>query len=264
MQNEKDFRNVPLKRVGIKNLSWPVKVLVKGGGYQHTVAQVSCSVDLHRDKRGIHMSRFIEVLNRLEAITPNVFETILDDLMETLEARRAHFEITFPYFVSKESPVTKKASLLKVDCVVEAEKGEVFSFRIGVKVPVHTLCPCSKEISTYGAHNQRAIVEIYVATRKFVWFEDLVEVAEKNASSPLFTLLKRPDEKFVTEHAYENPKFVEDVVRDIALELEKDKRISWYKVLVTSFESIHNHDAFACVEKGDFALGGDVSQTWST
>ncbi|MCD6551393.1 GTP cyclohydrolase FolE2 [Thermotoga sp.] len=256
VQNEKDPRMVPLKKVGIKDLSWPLKILLKGDGYQPTVAQISCSVDLHREKRGIHMSRFIEVLNRLEAITPHTFEKVLDDLIVTMEAKRAHLEIHFPYFIWKESPITRKVSPLKVDCFVEAEKEKNFSFKIGVRVPVHNLCPCSKEISDYGAHNQRAFVEISVKTRKFIWFEDLVKIAEKNASVPLYTLLKRPDEKFITEKAYENPKFVEDVARDVALDLEKDPRISWYKVYVESMESIHNHNAFACVEKGDFVPEG--------
>ncbi|PLV58662.1 GTP cyclohydrolase FolE2 [Thermotoga sp. KOL6] len=256
VQNEKDHRMVPLKKVGIKDLNWPLKVLLKNNGYQSTVAHINCSVDLHREKRGIHMSRFIEVLNKMEMITPHVFEEILDDLIVTMEAKRAHLEIHFPYFVWKESPVTRKMSPLKVDCFVEAERSKTFSFKIGVKVPVHTLCPCSKEISDHGAHNQRAFVEIQVKTKKFIWFEDLVEIAERNASSPLYTLLKRPDEKFVTERAYENPKFVEDVARDVALELERDNRIAWYRVYVESMESIHNHNAFACVEKGDFILEG--------
>ncbi|KUK23189.1 MAG: GTP cyclohydrolase folE2 [Thermotoga petrophila] len=256
VQNEKDPRMVPLKKVGIKDLHWPLKVILKEDGYQSTVAQISCSVDLHREKRGIHMSRFIEVLNKLEVITPQIFEEILDDLIEIMEAKRAHLEIHFPYFIWKESPVSRKKSPLKVDCFVEAEKEKNFSFKIGVRTPVHTLCPCSKEISDYGAHNQRAFVEITVKTRKFIWFEDLVEIAEKNASSPLYTLLKRPDEKFVTEKAYENPRFVEDVARDVALELEKDPRITWYRVYVESMESIHNHNAFACLEKEDFVLEG--------
>ncbi|PLV57677.1 GTP cyclohydrolase FolE2 [Thermotoga sp. SG1] len=256
VQNEKDPRMVPLKKVGIKDLSWPLKVLLKNDGYQPTVAKITCSVDLHREKRGIHMSRFIEVLNKLETITPDVFEEILDDLIEIMEAKRAHLEIHFPYFVWKESPVSKKRSPLSIECFVEAEKDEDFSFKIGVRVPVHTLCPCSKEISDYGAHNQRAFVGIHVKTRKFIWFEDLVEIAERNASSPLYTLLKRIDEKFVTEKAYENPRFVEDVARDVALDLEKDTRIAWYRVYVESMESIHNHNAFACVEKGDFVLEG--------
>ncbi|ADL07344.1 GTP cyclohydrolase FolE2 [Thermosediminibacter oceani] len=250
VQSERDERRVPLKKVGVKNIEWPLKVLDKSKGYQHTVARMSLSVDLKHYIRGTHMSRFVEVLNDLEMLSPKALDDILTDIKERLKAENSHLEISFPYFIWKVSPVSGLESPLKIEAMIEAEKRVEPVITMGVRVPVHTLCPCSKEISENGAHNQRAVVEIYVRSREMIWFEDLVEIAEKNASCPIYTLLKRPDEKFVTEMAYKNAKFVEDVTRDVALELERDERIEWYRVQVTSFESIHNHDAFACVEKG--------------
>ncbi|MCG0275193.1 MAG: GTP cyclohydrolase FolE2 [Thermosediminibacteraceae bacterium] len=250
VQSERDERNVPLKKVGVKNIEWPLKVLDKTRGYQYTVAKISLSVDLKHDVRGTHMSRFVEVLNNLEMLNPSALEEILTSIKGKLQAERSHLEMRFPYFLWKVSPVSGLSSPLKIEAVIEAEKGVESTIIMGVKVPVHTLCPCSKEISENGAHNQRAMVEIYVRSKKMIWFEYLSEIAERSASCPIYTLLKRPDEKFVTEMAYKNAKFVEDVTRDVALELEKDDSIEWYKVQVTSFESIHNHDAFACVEKG--------------
>lgn len=250
VQSEKDERRLPLKKVGIKNIEWPLKVLDKTKGHQYTVAKISLSVDLRHDIRGTHMSRFVEVLNNFKMLSPAALVEILAEIKDKLQAEKSYLNICFPYFLWKESPVSRLSSPLKIQAVIEAESSMMSTITMGVQVPVHTLCPCSKEISEKGAHNQRAIVEIYVRSKKMIWFEDLAEIAERSASSPIYALLKRPDEKFVTEMAYNNAKFVEDVTRDVALELEKDKRIEWYKVQVTSFESIHNHDAFACVEKG--------------
>jgi len=250
VQSEIDERNVPLKKVGVKNLEWPLKVLDKKKGYQYTVAKMSLSADLRHDQRGTHMSRFVEVLKDFEMLSPKALEKILCDIKERLRAESSHIEITFPYFIWKHSPVSGNMSPLKIEAMIKAEKNYESTIIVGVKVPIHILCPCSKEISDVGAHNQRAVVEILVRSKRMIWFEHLVEISEKSASCPIYTLLKRPDEKFITERAYENPKFVEDVVRDIALELERDGRIEWYRVEVTSFESIHNHEAFACVEKG--------------
>jgi GTP cyclohydrolase I len=250
VQSERDERMVPLKKVGVKNIEWPLKILSRQKGYQYTVAKMSLSVNLKHDLRGTHMSRFIEVLNNFEMLHPKALEDVLTHMKERLQAESSHIEITMPYFIWKASPVSGSTSPFKIEAIIKAEKGTHSSITMGVKVPVHTLCPCSKEISEAGAHNQRAIVEIQVRSKKMIWFEYLVEIAEKSASCPIYTLLKRPDEKFVTETAYRNPRFVEDVTRDVALELEKDNRIEWYRVEVTSFESIHNHEAFACVEKG--------------
>lgn len=250
IQSEKDNRGIPLKKVGIKNISWPLKVMTKDGGFQNTVANIDISVDLRDDLRGTHMSRFVEVLNEIDKVSPEKLEEILNMVKARLKAENSHIKLVFPYFIYKQTPISKIDVPNKVECIIEAELNEKIDMIVGVKVPIHTLCPCSKEISDFGAHNQRAIAEIYVRSRKIVWFEELTELAEISASAPIYPLLKRSDEKYITEHAYQNPKFVEDVVRDIVIELEKDRRIVWYKVEVTSFESIHNHEAFACVEKG--------------
>jgi len=259
VQSERDERKVPLKKVGIKNLEWPLKVLDKARGHQYTVARISLSVDLRHDVRGTHMSRFVEVVNGLKILSPSAIEEILSEVKEKLHAEKSYLKMHFPYFLWKESPVSRISSPLKIQALIKAESGLENDITMGVKVPVQTLCPCSREISEYGAHNQRAEVEILVRSKKMIWFEDLAAIAEKSASCPIYTLLKRPDEKFVTETAYGNAKFVEDVTRDAALELERDERIEWYRVQVTSFESIHNHDAFAYVEKGWIqSVAGDI------
>jgi GTP cyclohydrolase I len=250
VQSEQDQRNIPLKHAGIKNLRWPVTLKDKEQGEQHTVAQVSLSVDLPHDLRGTHMSRFVEVLQQLGTLSPDNLEGVLDSLKEHLQAEKAFLELRFPYFISKQAPVSGMRSLMDLDCVYQASKSDKFNLKVSVRVPIQTLCPCSKEISDFGAHNQRAYAEIEVVLAGFVWIEELAQIADAGASAPIYGLLKRPDEKFVTETAYQNPRFVEDAVREIALRLEKDKRIAWYKVTVESMESIHNHSAFACVEKG--------------
>ncbi len=178
------------------------------------------------------------------------FKLMLDEMVERLEAQSGHIEMTFPYFVNKAAPISKVRSVMdyEVTFVGEIDKGEK-CFKMKVVVPVTSLCPCSKRISDYGAHNQRSHVTITARTKGFVWIEELVDYAEKHASSELYGLLKRPDEKFVTERAYDNPKFVEDMVRDIAAELNRDKRIEWYQVESENFESIHNHSAYALIEK---------------
>lgn len=250
VQSERDERNVPLKHVGIKNLKYPVVVLDKKNKNQHTIAEINMYVDLPKDFRGTHMSRFLEVLNKFHLkIDPKNIKAILDDLKKTLKAQSASIEIMFPYFLQKKAPVTKIESYMEYKCGFKAyDTNEECEFYIVVEVPIQTLCPCSKEISKYNAHNQRALARIEVETSELIWFEDLIELAESSASIPLFTLLKRPDEKYVTEKAYENPKFVEDVARDIALSLKENKKIRWFKVEVESFESIHNHNAYACVD----------------
>ncbi|SKB00223.1 GTP cyclohydrolase I [Caloramator quimbayensis] len=251
VQSEKDFRNVSLKKVGINGLKWPIVVKEKSGGVQNTISQMALSVDLPADIRGTHMSRFVELVNDLKEITPKEIEKALDNLKEKLGAKTAHLKIDFDYFIKKPSPVTGIVSPYDVKCSFDAEKGEDFIFIMEVFVPVSTLCPCSKEISEFGAHNQRAVVNISIYSKKLIWIEDLVKVAEESASSPVFSLLKRKDEKFVTERAYLNPRFVEDVVRETAIRLDDMKEILWYRVHVESMESIHNHNAFACTEKGE-------------
>ncbi|SEF94293.1 GTP cyclohydrolase I [Caloramator fervidus] len=251
VQSEKDFRNVPLKKVGISKLKWPIIVKEKEGGIQHTIADMTLSVDLPADIRGTHMSRFVELVHELKEITPKEIERALDRLKEKLSAKTAHIKIDFDYFIKKPSPVTGIVSPNDVKCSFDAEKSDTYRFFMEVSVPVVTLCPCSKEISEFGAHNQRAVVNIKIYTKKLIWIEDIVAIAEESASCPVFSLLKRKDEKYVTERAYLNPRFVEDVVREVALRLDSNKDILWYRVYVESIESIHNHNAFACTEKGE-------------
>ena len=250
VQSEQDGRNIPLKHVGIKDLRWPLVLRDRQKGEQHTVATVSLAVDLPRDLRGTHMSRFVQCLQKLEIVHPSAMEQVLDDLKESLQADRAFLQLEFPYFIEKKAPVSGLTSLMDLNCVYTMEKGERFSLKVKVRVPIQTLCPCSKKISDFGAHNQRAVASMEIEANEFVWLEELAEIADGGASAPVYGLLKRPDEKFVTEQAYDNPRFVEDAVREIALLLEKDPRITWYKAMVESYESIHNHNAYACVEKG--------------
>lgn len=250
VQSEKDYRNIGLKKVGINNLKWPVAVMDKSEGIQHTIATISVSVDLPRDVRGTHMSRFVEIVSQMKSINPKDLEIMLEELRKKLDAGVAHCIIDFDYFIKKPSPVTGIVSPYDVRCRFEGEKSDDFKFVMGVKVPVSTLCPCSKEISDFGAHNQRALIDINVDTKKLIWIEEIVNIAEESGSAPIYSLLKRKDEKWVTEQAYLNPRFVEDVVREAAVRLEGNPDIEWYSVGVESIESIHNHNAFAYTEKG--------------
>lgn len=251
VQSEKDLRRIPLKHVGIKDLRWPIELRDKTCGTQHSVARVMLAVDLPHDMRGTHMSRFVECLRTLGPVSLGEIEGILDKLKEHLQAEKAFMQLEFPYFITKAAPVSGMTAPMDMDCVYKAEKGEKFKLRITAVVPVQTLCPCSKEISDYGAHNQRAWAKIEIVAKEMVWLEELAQMADEAASAPVYGLLKRPDEKYVTEHAYENPRFVEDAVRELALLLDEDKRITWYRAEVESQESIHNHNAFAVVEKGE-------------
>jgi len=249
VQKQEDTREVPLKKVGIKDLKWPIKVMDKEQGIQHTVGKLTLSVDLPAEQRGTHMSRFVEIANSMDSLNPKYLEELLEKMKGRLGGMVAHCKIEFDYFVRKASPVTGIVAPYDVSCAFEAELGDKFEFLMRVDVPVSTLCPCSKEISEFGAHNQRAIVSMVVSMNKLIWIEDLVKVAEDSASSPIYSLLKREDEKYVTEAAYLNPRFVEDVVREAALKLENLDGINWYSVNVESIESIHNHNAFAYTEK---------------
>ena len=251
VQGQVDQRHIALKQVGIRDIRWPITLKDPHKGVQHSVAVISLGVNLPHEQRGTHMSRFVECLKEMGPIHPHDLEIVLDGLKEKLGAKKAMLDMRFPYFIEKKAPVSGKTGYLDISCHYHAEKGETFHLDVGVIVPIHTLCPCSKEISKYGAHNQRARAKITIRSTKPVWIEELVEMAEASASSPIFSLLKRPDEKFVTEEAYENPRFVEDAAREIALRLNQDERIDWYRVTVESEESIHNHNAFACVEKED-------------
>jgi GTP cyclohydrolase I len=250
VQNQKDLRNLPVDRVGVKNLSYPITVLDRVNRVQHTVARVDMDVNLPHHFRGTHMSRFIEILNaHHRELHIDKIGTILQQMKDRLQAEEARMEIRFPYFLEKQAPVSKAKSLMEYQCLYRGILIRKPDFILGVDVPVSTLCPCSKEMSAQGAHNQRSVVRIRVRTRTFVWIEELVEYAEQSASSPLYALLKREDEKAVTEQAYAKPMFVEDMVRDVALRLERDERIAWYAVESENMESIHNHEAYARIEK---------------
>ena len=252
VQKETDSRNIQIDRVGVRGVSYPVILMDKDNKIQNTIADVSMSVMLPREYRGTHMSRFIETLEEYHGrVSPSNLEAFTKRLCEKLNASESSVSFEFPYYFRKKAPVSKIESFSKCDITLEAEYEEAgkFDMTMCVKLNIQTLCPCSKEISKYGAHNQRALVSLKVRCEGLVWFEDLIEMIESSASAPLFTLLKREDEKFITESAYENPKFVEDVIRDLAVKLDNDDRILWYSARVTSSESIHNHDAFAEIER---------------
>ncbi|HEX7810986.1 MAG TPA: GTP cyclohydrolase FolE2 [Burkholderiales bacterium] len=251
VQSSADTRHLAIDKVGIKAIRHPVRVADKSGGVQHTIATFNMYVGLPHNFKGTHMSRFVEILNAHEGeISVESFEGMLRDMVKRLEAEFGHIEMTFPYFINKSAPVSGVKSLLdyEVTFVGEVRNGE-YGFSMKVVVPVTSLCPCSKKISDYGAHNQRSHVTITARTSEHVWIEEIVRMAEEQASCELYGLLKRPDEKYVTERAYDNPKFVEDLVRDVATVLNKDKRIEGYVVESENFESIHNHSAYALIEK---------------
>lgn len=251
VQNTPDVRHLAIDKVGIKSIRHPVKVKDKTGGVQHTVAMFNMYVHLPHNFKGTHMSRFVEILNMNEReISIENFESILREMVKRLEANSGHIEMTFPYFISKAAPISGVKSLLdyEVTFIGEIKDGE-YSITVKVLVPVTSLCPCSKKISDYGAHNQRSHVTITARINDFIWVEDLIRIVETQASSELYGLLKRPDEKFVTEHAYDNPKFVEDMVRDVAAQLNLEDRIDAYVVESENFESIHNHSAYALIER---------------
>jgi GTP cyclohydrolase I len=251
VQSTADDRRLAIDRVGIKGIRHPVRVADKSGGVQHTVALFNMYVHLPHNFKGTHMSRFVEILNEHEReISVESFESILRQMVERLEAESGRIEMSFPYFVNKSAPVSGVQSLLDYDVtfVGEVLDGR-YAFTMRVVVPVTSLCPCSKKISEYGAHNQRSHVTVTARTRGFVWIEDVVRVCEEQASCELYGLLKRPDEKYVTERAYDNPKFVEDMVRDVAQVLDRDERILAYVVESENFESIHNHSAYALIER---------------
>ena len=250
VQNSADTRQIAINKVGIKSVRHPVRIQDRNGGDQYTVANFNMYVNLPHNFKGTHMSRFVEIINNHEReISVKSFKDMLREMTERLEAESGHIEMTFPYFVNKAAPVSGVKSLMdyEVTFIGEVINGDP-QLRVKVVVPVTSLCPCSKKISDYGAHNQRSHVTLTVGTNSFVWIEDLIDLVEEEASCELFGLLKRPDEKYVTERAYDNPKFVEDAVRDVAVRLNNDERITDYIVESENFESIHNHSAYALIE----------------
>jgi GTP cyclohydrolase I len=259
VQGSRDSRQVPINKVGVKDIRYPITLKCpphegddQSGGRQHTVAMVNMYVALPHYQKGTHMSRFLEVLNRHhQGIDSSDVMQVARDMRGRLEAEEAHLQMSFPYFIDKKAPVTGQPGKLDIEVTFEAVANGTEDFILGIKVPATSLCPCSKEISDYGAHNQRCEMEAQVRFRdgQFMWIEELFELVEKCASTQVFAVLKRPDEKYVTEAAYDHPKFVEDIVRDLAIAMDDEDRIAWYRVASENFESIHNHNAYAVVER---------------
>src|ERR1700758_1680331 len=246
VQARADTRRLPINRVGIKDISHPVLVRDRSSGEQHTVASFNMYVSLPHDFKDTHMSRFVEILHAEREISVESFRAMLRTMTERLEADTGHIEMSFPFFVMKKAPVSGVESLMdyRAGLIGEHRHGHTEMW-VKVSVPVSSLCPCSKKISDYGAHNQRSHVTITARLRSHMWIEELIEIAESEASCELYGILKRPDEKYVTERAYDNPKFVEDMVRDVALRLNDEARVAAYVVEAENFESIHNHSAYA-------------------
>lgn len=250
VQGSSDVRNVAIDKVGVKAVRYPITLRQACGGEQNTVATINLYVSLPKHKKGTHMSRFLEILNKHHrAITPAQIIPILQEMKSRLDAADAHIEMTFPYFIEKAAPVTGAKGLMDYVCTFEGTSNGSDDFILGVKAPATSLCPCSKEISIYGAHNQRCEITAKVRINKMLWIEDLVKIMEGAASAPVYAVLKRPDEKFVTEQAFDNPKFVEDIIRDLAVALDKEDRVTWYQIESENFESIHNHNAYAMIER---------------
>jgi GTP cyclohydrolase I len=252
LQNSADPRGIDITKVGIRKLRYPIALATRDNGPQETVASVNMYVSLDRNFKGTHMSRFVEVLNEhRRALDIHDLRRLLTHVKDSLNAADAYIELSFPFFVDRAAPATGQQGLVVYDCRVCADMdmvGRVHT-RFGVTVPVTTLCPCSKEISARGAHNQRSMVSVQWRCRESIWLEDMIELVEGQGSAPIFSLLKRPDEKWVTERAYDNPKFVEDVVRDITAALRADQRITWFRVESENEESIHTHNAYALIEE---------------
>ncbi len=253
VQGRPDTRNLTIDKVGVKDVRHPIRVKDRSGWEQHTVATFSMYVELPHNFKGTHMSRFIEILNNHEReTTVESFRAMLSEMTEHLDAERGHIEMSFPFFLQKKAPITGVESLLDYQVTLTGEifRGKVVT-EVRIIVPVTSLCPCSKQISDYGAHNQRSHVTVNIRSSAFIWIEELIDTVEKEASCELYGLLKRPDEKHVTEKAYDNPKFVEDLVRDVACRLNEDNRILGYTVEAENFESIHNHSAYAQIHCED-------------
>ena len=256
IQGQSDDRGIPLDQAGVTDLRYPIIVLDRDRERQQTVARLTMSVNLPHHFKGTHMSRFIEVLNDHRGeVTMRTLPLILRELKSRLEAESARIEVSFPYFTERSAPVSGASALMDYECTFIGDaNGNGEDFVLGVQVPVTSLCPCSKAISDYGAHNQRGVITMEVRCVRhdgelaLIWIEELIEVAERSASAPVYPLLKRADERHVTMQAYDNPVFVEDMVRNVAAELRADNRVAWFRVHAVNHESIHNHGAFAGVE----------------
>jgi len=253
IQNQIDHRNINIDRVGIKDIRYPITVMDRADETQRTTATINMYVDLPHTMKGTHMSRFVELLHVFrEEVSIKSFSYIMDQMKNNLNAESARIEVRFPFFMEKKAPVSGAAGLMDYQCgfIANSKTQDNVDIIMEVRVPITSVCPCSKEISDYGAHNQRGEVQLKIRFDEFTWLEEMISLVEKSASCELYSILKRVDEKQVTERGYENPKFVEDIVRDIALELEKTNKITWYELSVENFESIHNHNAYAYVCSG--------------
>ncbi|MBL0926466.1 MAG: GTP cyclohydrolase I FolE2 [Phycisphaerales bacterium] len=246
VQSSRDHRRVAIDKVGVKDVRYPITLRTRDGGAQTTVATINMYVSLPHHKKGTHMSRFLEVLNQYaHPLTPDCIPVVARAIKQKLEAETAHLTLKFPYFIEKQAPVTGTPGMMDYSVTFDCTANGEDDFVMTVRAPATSLCPCSKEISKYGAHNQRCEIQAAVRPKGMLWIEDLVRLLENAASAPVWAVLKRPDEKYVTEAAYENPKFVEDIVRDLAVSLEHDDRVAWYAISSENFESIHNHNAYA-------------------
>lgn len=250
IQNQEDPRKIPLEKVGVKNVHYPVQVLDKSNKIQNTTATVDLFVDLPHNFKGTHMSRFIQVFHKYRSsVTMQHFLEMLEEIRTKLDAEKSYGKLSFPYFIEKSAPVSGEKGFMTYICSYEAEVSKNSrEFFVNIEVPVTTLCPCSKAISEYGAHNQRGTVRVRILYSDFFWIEDVITMIENCASSPLYSVLKREDEKSVTEHAYENPRFVEDLVREVYIGLKNfpvSKPFEWFCVEAENEESIHLHNAYA-------------------
>ena len=250
IQKTEDTRNIYIDKVGVRGVKFPIQVLDRADERQHTIGNFTLTVDLPSHFKGTHMSRFLEVLNETgKVISVAALPKMLQHLKEKLKAEKAHVQVRFPFFMEKKAPVTGKVGMMEFECGFDAVINGDYTIDMFVRVPVATLCPCSKEISQYGAHNQRGWVTVQLHANDHVWLEEIIEMIESSASCALFPVLKRPDEKWVTETAYENPRFVEDMVREVALKFDGDDRIRRYQIEVENEESIHAHNAYAFLER---------------
>jgi len=250
IQKQRPPRKIAIDKVGVKNLSYPITVLDRANKIQHTVGSINMYVNLPHRFRGTHMSRFIEILNEHhKELHIHTIGEVLQKMKDKLNAEEAHMDVTFPYFIEKSAPVSGAKSMMEYLCCYQGRLRQKSDFILTVNVPVTSVCPCSKEISDRGAHSQRSLVTVQIRIRKMVWIEEVVEIAERSASGPVYALLKREDEKSLTESAYDRPRFVEDIVREIAKKFNEDPRIVWYRVESENFESIHNHSAYASIER---------------
>jgi len=255
IQSSADIRNIPIDRVGVRKVKYPIFIRKREGGLQQTVGEFTLTVDLPKEFKGTHMSRFLEVLGEHNHdISAETIPDILANLQHRLNAETAHLEVKFQYFREKAAPVTKKVGMMGYECGFIASRGDTEDSVLMVVVPVTTLCPCSKEIADYGAHNQRGYVTARIRTSELVWIEEVIDMIEATGSAPLYPVLKRPDEKFVTEQAYNNPRFVEDMVREVSVAFDAHPLILSYEIEVENHESIHDHNAYAYVNRTKASL----------